>query len=81
MDTFDDIIDPPNQARKMVIGMILTGLTFIAGFTLWYFLIHNKNTTSVDHEGHFACLFLHENPILLAATVFAVLFWASSKNS
>ena len=81
MDAFDDIIDPPNQARKLVIGIMLTGLTLIAGFILWYFLIHNKTTNSLDHEGHSACLLLHENPILLAATLFAVLFWASGKDS
>ena len=73
MAELDYIIDPPTRARKLVIGMLLTGFITIVVFCAWYFLIHVKTTDSLTHEGHFGCHFLHDNPLLLFITLFGVL--------
>ena len=80
MAELDYIIDPPTQARKMVIGMLLTGFFTIAVFCAWYFLIHLKTTDSLTHDGHFGCHFLHNNPLLLSIALLSGLVWLAGKD-
>lgn len=77
MEKFDHINEPPGQIGKMIRGMTLAGATIILMFSVWIFFAHNKNTERSDHEGHFACLFFHENLIFFAFAFVALLIWAS----
>jgi len=80
MDEFESIIDPPSQAKTLLISILITSFAAFSIFTLWYYLIHTKNTASVDHVGHYACHIFYDNPVFIAIGLLAVVIFIAGKD-